>query len=822
MTKRFFFTALAAGLLPALSCLQAQVVQYDITDMDGHELPAKITFLQPDERTPTSLDIKSRLPEYAARKNVVYTLYGKGEIPVTVGSLRAWVSRGPEWSIAVVDLQMTAERPAALKAVLERVVDTRGWISGDLHLHTKTYSGHGDANVEERLITLCAENVEWVVATDHNHHTDYAPIAGRIGAARWLATTVGNEVSTGIGHFNTFPLDPNSKPVDPKGTDARALFKRIRENPLDEILQVNHPRWTTHSGAYFNSFRLSPVTGEPGKGEFSWDFDSMEILNDNTLGGWEVKPLAGGMEPDFDRSVRDDWFNLLQKGLTYTAVGNSDSHDVNAMIGGCPRNFIASPTDDPREVREADLVKALREHRVTVSSGIFVTLTANGKPVGSTVRPEGGEVALAVKVQAAPWIDADRVVVVANGETVFQEDLPQPEKAPGGSLPPVRPVVRFEKTLRFKPAEDTWYVVYAVGDTPPYPMLPKVTIPLGFTNPVWVDADGDGRFTSARELAAALVRPDPGTKALRKGQVAQRIADRTPAFKRQVLGALAAADLQDREEPLADLLADPDRGVREGAAAALGALGGPRALAVLKEALAAAREPGDRTSLGRHLVLAGEYSSLEEVLKVYAAAKDAELLRMRADLKELCKKSPMDRWWTIGPFAAESVDAGLSAVHPPEKGAIYTAKYAGAGGQEVAWKRISASGGDQVSFTALKPAEKALAYAQVKVHAERPVKTWLLLGAKCGLEIRLDGKTIHRQASAAHRSAATQAVPVEFPAGTSALLVKAVALKGDFGFSLMAVDPLGRLRFEAPRLPESAKKASAWGKRKASGAARRF
>lgn len=822
MTKRFFFTALAAVLLPSLSCLQAQVVQFDISDADGHELPAKITFLRPDGRTPTSLDIKSRLPEYAARKNVVYTIYGKGEIPVTVDALRAWVSRGPEWSIAVVDLQVTADRPAALKAVLERVVDTRGWISGDLHLHTKTYSGHGDANLEERLITLCAENVEWVVATDHNHHTDYAPIARRIGAARWLATTVGNEVSTGIGHFNTFPLDPKSKPVDPKGADARALFKRIRANPLDEILQVNHPRWTTHSGAYFNSFRLSPVTGEPGKGEFSWDFDSMEILNDNTLGGWELRPLAGGMEPDFDRSVRDDWFNLLNRGCTYTAVGNSDSHDVNAVIGGCPRNFIASPMDDPREVREEDLVRAVREHRVTVSSGIFVTLTANGKPVGSTVRPEGGEVALAVKVQAAPWIDADRVVVVASGETVFQEDLPQPEKAPGVSLPPVRPVVRFEKTLRFKPAEDTWYMVYAVGDTPPYPMLPKVTFPLGFTNPIWVDADADGKFTSLRDLAAASVRPAPGSRDLAAGELARRLEGRTPSFKRQALSLLAASDLLDRVEPLAVLLADPDSGVREGAAGVLAGLGDPKAVAILRQEQGQARDSRDRMVLAQALVHAGEYNALADILPLYAAAKDAELLRLRADLKALCTKSPMGRWWTIGPFAAASVDAGLAAVHPPEKEAIYTAKYAGAGGQDVAWKRISASGGDQVSFTALKPAEKALAYARVKVHAERPVKTWLLLGAKCGLEIRLDGKTIHRQASAAHGSAATQAVPVEFPAGTSALLVKAVALKGDFGFSLMAVDPLGRLRFEAPRLPEPAKKADAPGRKKAARAAREY
>ena len=36
----------------------------------------------------------------------------------------------------------------------------RGWVSGDFHLHTLTYSGHGDSNMPERIISIVARS--WI------------------------------------------------------------------------------------------------------------------------------------------------------------------------------------------------------------------------------------------------------------------------------------------------------------------------------------------------------------------------------------------------------------------------------------------------------------------------------------------------------------------------------------------------------------------------------------------------------------------------------------------------------------------------------------
>ena len=56
----------------------------------------------------------------------------------------------------------------------------------------------------------------------------------------------------------------------------------------------------------------------------------------------------------------------------------------------------------------------------------------------------------------------------------------------------------FNFTLR--PKVDTWYVVVVRGNRSLDPVVPKLgdrdVFPLAFSNPIWVDVDGDGKFTS--------------------------------------------------------------------------------------------------------------------------------------------------------------------------------------------------------------------------------------------------------------------------------------------------------------------------------------
>ena len=251
--------ALAAREPPPLASLplvelargdEPAILAFEVLDVSGSPIPARLTFVGPLGEEPDLFASPSPAPlEIAARKNVVYARSGRARISVSSGHYRIFASRGLEWSLDSTELELVGGKEASWTARLERELDTTGWIGGDFHLHTLTYSGHGDANLEERVIALLGEGVEFAVATDHNHHTDYAPTMDALGVgASELFAVTGNEVSTPIGHMNAFPLDPARAPVDSSLADANELFRLIRAETnasgVVPVIQLNHPRWS--------------------------------------------------------------------------------------------------------------------------------------------------------------------------------------------------------------------------------------------------------------------------------------------------------------------------------------------------------------------------------------------------------------------------------------------------------------------------------------------------------------------------------------------------------------------------------------------------
>jgi hypothetical protein len=116
--------------------------------------------------------------------------------------------------------------------------------------------------------------------------------------------------------------------------------------------------------------------------------------------------------------------------------------------------------------------------------------------VGEMVSLGSGDVSLRVKVQAPCWIPVEEVRFFANGEPIHRVAVASECSS----------VVRFEGELRLRPAEDTHYVVEAgqsFPDTPgelPQPpagtmsILEPDVVSLAFTNPVFIDVNGNGLF----------------------------------------------------------------------------------------------------------------------------------------------------------------------------------------------------------------------------------------------------------------------------------------------------------------------------------------
>jgi hypothetical protein len=151
--------------------------------------------------------------------------------------------------------------------------------------------------------------------------------------------------------------------------------------------------------------------------------------------------------------------------------------------------------------------RSLREGRALVSFGLLAHLVVDGRagPGDLALRGQRGVTAV-VTVLGPPWVQAERVELFANGLRVAEEKL-----APGRGVTKGR--VTF-KLPRFR--HDAHLVAIASGpgvaapfwETPrPYQPNSKLFNPrvLGATNPVWVDGDSDGKFTSARSYAEQLV-----------------------------------------------------------------------------------------------------------------------------------------------------------------------------------------------------------------------------------------------------------------------------------------------------------------------------
>jgi hypothetical protein len=476
---------------PLRDVLRLQQVLVWVRDPEGGALPAKVTIT--DKQGVLAEHYYGAQLMTAVRPGIAYTGNGEVTFELPPGDYLLWASRGPEWSLAKHEIRV-AEAAAGKAPVgpiqmsIAREVDTTGFVAADTHVHTLTHSGHGDASVEERMVTLAAEGVELAIATDHNHNTDYAPTQKRMHLHKHFKPVTGNEVTTKVGHFNAFPLDPRDKVPDFKLKDWIKLVDAMRAKGAKVVI-LNHPRWPRIPTGPFGVYHLNRLTGElPGRKAVP--FDAMELVNSTQL---QTDPLF----------LFVDWFALLNHGHNVTAVGSSDSHTVGDPVGQ-GRTYVRSSTDVPAKINVDEACAAFRRGDTTVSLGIFADVNVNGRyHMGHLVPARNRRVQASLRIAAASWVCPQTARLFLNGTEVAQRAVPVREGQPTDVK------MQFDVEL---PAHDASLVCVVIGkgiaDAFWRTMRPYT---LAATNPVWLDADGDGRYQSPRDLAKAILERH-GTK----------------------------------------------------------------------------------------------------------------------------------------------------------------------------------------------------------------------------------------------------------------------------------------------------------------------
>lgn len=248
-----------------------------------------------------------------------------------------------------------------------------------------------------------------------------------------------------------------------------------------------------------------------------------------------------------------DWFNLLNQGRIKAGMADSDTHTTAIVQAGGPRSYLASSSDDPAQLNPGQLAASVADGRVICTNAPFLRVAvigdggaAAGLGLGQPrlVTAMSGEVTIRVNVQSPQWAEIDRVELYVNTvPTPIGDGSPVPRYAvepdltlfAGADFEIRREEVtagnvtaaRWEADLDIETGldSDAWVVVLVRGtdgvSRPLWPMNPQNldrarnqtlddltdgnlgeggNTALAFTNPLFVDVDGNGRFDPSGEL----------------------------------------------------------------------------------------------------------------------------------------------------------------------------------------------------------------------------------------------------------------------------------------------------------------------------------
>ncbi len=463
---------------------------------------------------------------------------GVASFDLEPGTYQLYVSRGSEYSLFETPLEVAAGQSVQVEAQIAHVLDTRGFVSSDFHVHG-IHSADSRVSHRDRVFQFAGEGVDNIIMTDHHVHTDLNPRIAELGFTDFVRATVGEEITTwDYGHYNAYPMTID--PTRPSGgsTDWAREAPPGRDFPEhgayslspQELhdLAVNGPRSTAdttiqinHITDHFQPLRLDttlvpPRSLVPAERRLQL---RLEPSDDNLFFHFAALELWNGAgrndQSTFLNTRMGVWFNLLNQGLLCTAIADTDTHGFADLGTAGARSWTAAPTDSPAAIDGGQVARQVNAGRLIGGQGVFVQTrlratddamqVADLTLAGSTLLSVANRaVELEIDVQAPLWAEYDRIDIYANAETtvaVREEGVPVLFGAvPTRTLqrgvdfdlstvdvfPAVPGGMRYETRLRVPFTElagDTWFVVVVHGsDGVSKPMFPVMVSNLNRTS----------------------------------------------------------------------------------------------------------------------------------------------------------------------------------------------------------------------------------------------------------------------------------------------------------------------------------------------------
>ncbi len=467
--------------------------------------------------------------------NHQFLYYGDREFNLRQGDFTMLVSHGPLYDVVESPISVTLVEeeddegnvsesitvdPESNDVEINRVVDPGSYVSVDPVV--RTYASYNCSVTDlSRLMTALSEDLDVMILSDFNkikperdmyaalekryeNETDEGISLNPDDVHILQGATIKNFVpddllDQGFGEYAVFPLvselGERGFGVGQTGYRRYATVLDNLRNRTDQTLYsiLLNPRGTDRMPNGILSGLLNSL-GEPVPADFSNPYfqRTSELGTGSTNAEFNMIEVLSGNQYDEYLMVRQDWFAGLRDGFVRWAVGGSGFAANGPQFVGSPRTWVHQP--DASVFDEPTLYQAMAAGQSFVSTGPFLTVTADGELPGSTVSATSGQLALNINIQAPSWIPVEEVRVIVDGEIVYRE-----------SLADQTGTTRYSGTLTVDLPETDSFVLVECGVSPEnmaagiYPggifaqVYPGVQ-PLAFTNPFLVDRDGDGSW----------------------------------------------------------------------------------------------------------------------------------------------------------------------------------------------------------------------------------------------------------------------------------------------------------------------------------------
>jgi len=457
----------------------------------GELLPCKLTIVN---IPPTNFVDRGPGTDLYAR-NVYYSASGDDTIDLPIGRYKVVFSRGIEYDTYEEEILVSYTTRNVINAKLNHVIDWEGYISADIGVRTSN-SYDCFVSPEDRVVTAAAEGVEYLVSGDSNTATDLSIAVENKKLEKFLKTGIGKRIEylgeENPGHFLVWPIFAE----DLEAAADNSVLQRTSPRKIMETLRSIHPRSFIQIcrplfpfEGYFSRFGYDHKEKRLiEEKDFSYDFDLVEM--------WEGKRMG------VTRESLQLFFDIVLTGHpSIIPMAGSFSRETVGEEVGYPRVYIASSTDDPSQITEADLLESVNKGNIMITNGPIIKFTVNGQPPGSMITDTDGEVECYIEVRAAPWVPMSHIDLNMDG--IFLRRIIQP---------PSTEIQRFPKkddpndkkkghyTVKIK--KDTLLNVMVIGSgkntlspvVPPHPFQGTGVHTLAVTAPVIVDFDGNGKY----------------------------------------------------------------------------------------------------------------------------------------------------------------------------------------------------------------------------------------------------------------------------------------------------------------------------------------